>query len=339
MTRTKTNRGLLQHRARSVLCLAVVLAAGHLTAATPAVGQAFPGKPITMVVPFAAGGPLDIIARALTPQLADKLGQPFVVENIGGAGSTLGTVKVARATADGHTLLLQNLALAASGTLYPQTGLDPAANFTTIGFVANNALVLVGRKSMPPNSLAELAIWMKANRSKISHPGVGTTGYLGTVILGKELGAQIDLVPYRGGGPALQDVVAGHVDMFIGTPLAVIELVKGGTIKGFGVTSKDPIPQLPEVRSLAREISPDLEILFWIALFAPAGTPAPAITRISAALGETLASPPIVQAWQKAGMQAYPREQQSPQAGDAIFRAEVKRWSSLIRDNNITAAD
>ena len=299
--------------------------------------QDYPHKAITFIVPFAAGGPLDVIARALQPALAERLGQPLIIENIGGAGATIGTLRALRAPADGYTLLLQNLALAAAGTLYPQTGIDPAVNFTTVGFVGSNALVLVGRKDMPPTTLAELVPWMKANRSKISHPGVGTTGHLTTIVLGKALGAEIDLVPYRGGGPALQDVVAGHVDMYFGTPPATIELIRSGSIKAFGVTSKDPIAQLPEVKSLARDVSPDLEVLFWTALFVPSATPSPVVAKLAAALDQSLASPAIVESWKSAGMDTYPKEQRTPVAGDAMFRAEVKRWGSLIRDNNIKA--
>ena len=299
--------------------------------------QDYPNRPVTIIVPFQAGGPLDAIARTLTPILAEKLGQPFIVENVSGAGTTIGSLRAARATPDGHTLLLQNLALAATGTLYPQTGIDPAVMFTTVTFVANNPLVLVGRKSLAPSNLAELVAWMRSNRTTVSHPGTGTTGHMTSIVFARTIGAQIDLVPYRGGGPALQDVLAGHVDLFIATPQAVIELIHSDQIKAFGVTAKEPLPQLPEVKSMAAEISPNLEVLFWTALFAPAATPKPVLTKIAAVIDEAISSEAIAKAWVASGMQAYPKASRTPEAGDLLFHEEIRRWSTLVRDNSIKA--
>src|SRR5438552_10192943 len=203
---------------------ALVVAVLFASLPSVAIAQDYPTRTVTIIVPFQAGGPLDAIARTLTPVLTEKLGQPFIVENVSGAGTTIGSLRAARATPDGHTLLLQNLALAATGTLYPHTGIDPAAMFSTVTFVANNALLLVGRKSLGASSLAELVTWMRSNRATVSHAGAGTTGHMTSIVFARAIGAQIDLVPYRGGGPALQDVVGGHVDLFIATPQAVIEL-------------------------------------------------------------------------------------------------------------------
>ena len=319
---------------RSVAFVAAVLAS-----LVPAQAQDYPTKTVTIIVPFAAGGPIDAAARLIAQPLSERLGKPFIVENLGGAGTSIGSLKVARAAPDGHTLLLQNLALAATGTLYPQSGLDPAANFSTVMFLASNALVLVGRKDMPPKSVAELQAWMKANHAKVAHPGVGTTGQLTSVVLAKRLGVEIDLVPYRGAGPAMQDVVAGHVDLFIGTPLSVTELIKTGALQGYGVTSAARLPQLPNVPSLAREIGPDLEVQFWTAMFVPAGTPKPIVDKLAGVLEQVIVSDAVVKAFGTFDMQAYAKEQRTPEAGDRIFQAEVKRWSSLVRDNNIKAAD
>src|SRR5262245_2652418 len=178
---------------------------------------------------------------------------------------------------------------------------------------------------------------MRSNRSTVSHACSGTTGHMTSIVFARAIGAQIDLVPYRGGGPALQDVVGGHVDLFIATPQAVIELIRSDQIKAFGVTAREPLPQLPAVRGMAAEISPDLEVLFWTALFAPAGTPRPVLGKIAAVIDEAISSEAMVKAWTASGMQAYPKASRTPEAGDAIFRAEVKRWSTLVRENNIRA--
>lgn len=302
----------------------------------PASAQDYPSKPVTIVVPFPAGGPVDATARLMAAPLSEKLGKPFIVENIGGAGTSIGSLKVARATPDGHTLLLQNLALAATGVLYPQSGLDPSANFSTVSFLASNPLALVGRKGLAANTLGELAQWMKANRAKVAHPGVGTTGHLTSVVMAKRLGVEIDLVPYRGAAPAMQDVVAGHVDLFIGTPLSVAELVNIGTIKGYGVTSKAPVPQMPAVASLTT-ISPDLEVQFWTALFTTAGTPKAVIEKLNTTIDQIIASEAVVKVWKTTDQHAYSKADRTPEGGDAILRAEVKRWSGLVRENNIKA--
>lgn len=311
----------------------------------PAIGtinaqaQDFPSRSLTMIVPFPAGGPIDQTARLISQPLADRLGKPVVIENVAGAGTSIGSLRVARAAPDGHTLLLQNLALAATGTLYPQSGLDPAEHFATISLIASNALVVVGRKGLPPADLSALKAWMKGNRAKFAHPGVGTTGHLTSVVMAKRLGVEIDLVPYRGAGPAMSDIVAGHVDLFIGAPLSVVEHIRSGTLKGYGVTSAAPIQQLPNVPSLAKEVSPDLEVLFWTGMFAPAKTPKPVVDRIARALEEIIVSEAVVKSFAQNDMQTYAKAQRTPDGSHAIFRGEVQRWGRLIRENNIKVGD
>ncbi|MEQ1716815.1 MAG: tripartite tricarboxylate transporter substrate binding protein, partial [Hyphomicrobium sp.] len=217
-----------------------------------------------------------------------------------------------------------------------QSGLDPATNFATVSFLASNPLALVGKKGFAASTLPELTAWMKGNRAKVAHPGVGTTGHLTSVVMARRLGVEIDLVPYRGAAPAMQDVVAGHVDLFIGTPLSVADLVKSGAIKGFGVTSKAPVPQMPTVASLTT-ISPDLEVQFWTGMFATAGTPKAVIEKLNVAIDQIIASEAVAKVWKATDQQAYSKADRSPARGDEILRAEVKRWSGLVRENNIKA--
>ena len=314
---------------------AALVLAGAAGAAAPAAAQAYPDRVITMIVPFAAGGPTDATARLIAAGLSEKLGQNIIVENVSGGGSTIGTARVARATPDGYTLLLHNLAISANVSLYPKLTFHPEKDLTPIGFVNHNALVLVGRKSLPANSMTELATWMKANRGRFAHPGTGSTGQLASALFAQAMGAQIDYIPYRGGAPALQDVIGDHVDFFFGTSQAVIEPIKAGTVKAYGITAKEPLALLPEVPSFVKQFGPKLDILFWHALFAPAGTPKPIIDKLNAALQDVLADPKLVKAWTDTGIGLYPKEQRTVEAAKTMLHDEVERWGEVIRANNI----
>jgi tripartite-type tricarboxylate transporter receptor subunit TctC len=314
------------------------LALGVLLASlVPAAAQDYPDRVVTIVVPFAAGGPADTLARQLAARFSERLGQTFVVENASGGGTTIGTARVARASADGYTLLLTNLAISSNVSLYPKLTFHPEKDLATIGFVNHSALVLVGRNSIPANSLPELATWMRGTRAKIAHTGSGSTAHLASAIFAKAAGVEIDHIPYRGGAPALQDVIAGHVDMFFGATQAHAEPVKSGAVKGFGITSRNRVEQLPQVPALAAELSPQLEIWFWHALFAPAGTPTPIISKLNGALRDLVEDPKIAGAWAAMGVQVYPKQEGMPEAGHALLVREIKRWGDVVRENQIEA--
>lgn len=314
---------------------ATLVLATAATAGQPAGAQTYPDRVITMIVPFAAGGPTDATARLIAAGMSDKLGQNIIVENVSGGGSTIGTGRVARAAPDGYTLLLHNLAISANVSLYPKLNFHPEKDLTPIGFVNHNALVLVGRKSLPPNSMSELATWMKSNRGRFAHPGTGSTGHLASALFAQAVGAPIDYIPYRGGAPALQDVIGGHVDFFFGTTQAVLEPIKAGTVKAYGVTSKEPLPELPDVPSFAKQFGPKLDILFWHALFAPAGTPQPIVDKLNTALQDVLNDPKLVKAWTDTGIGIYPKEQRTAAAAKTMLHDEIERWGEVIRANNI----
>jgi tripartite-type tricarboxylate transporter receptor subunit TctC len=300
-----------------------------------ALAQDFPNRPVTLIVPFAPGGATDIATRGIAPGMSAKLGQPTVVENVSGGGATIGAGRVARAAPDGYTLLLHNIAISAIPSLYPNLPFDLRKDVTPIGLVNNNALIVAGRGSLPANNLAELKAWMKTNPVKFAHVGAGTSGHMVTVLLAQALGVNFDYIPYRGAGPALQDLIAGHVDLFITTPNVLIGPILGGTLKGFGITAKEPIPQLPNVPSLVKEVGPQLEIQFWHCLFAPAGTSAPVIDKLNAALQNALDDPKLMESWGKTATFAYPKNQRTPAAADALFRSEIARWGKVIKENNI----
>jgi tripartite-type tricarboxylate transporter receptor subunit TctC len=315
--------------------LAIALAA--LFGATPAQAQSYPSRPVTIVVPYPAGGPTDLVARQLAPKFSAKFGQNFIVENVSGGGTNIAGQRVARSAPDGHTLFIHNLQISANVALYKTLPFDTEKDFAPIGMINNNPLVLTARKSLPANTQAEFAAWMKANKARMAHPGTGSTGHLATFLLAQALGVEVTHIPYRGAAPALQDILGGHVDLFFATPQQVVGNVTAGEIKAFGITSRTPSPLLPQVPSFVQAYGPKLEILFWHIMVAPAGTPAPIINALNAALREAVEDPAILAAWARTGVGAYPKEQQSPAGAAAYLKKEIAHWGQVVRDNNIEA--
>jgi tripartite-type tricarboxylate transporter receptor subunit TctC len=319
---------------RYIVTITAVLLSG-LAAMAQASAQQYPSGVVTIIVPYPAGGPTDQLARAVAPALSEKLGQRFIVENVSGGGTTIATGKVARATPDGHTLLLHNLQISANVSLYANLPFDTEKDLAPIIFINNNPLVLVGRKTLEPNTLKELIALMKTRSLKIAHPGVGATGHLATSLLAQEAKVTVDLIPYRGAAPALQDIVGGHVDLFYATPQSVLQQVAAGQMKAYGITAKEKSPQFPTAPSFVQELSPKLEILYWHALFAPAGTPVAVVEKINSALQEVIADPAVVKSWADTGVVPYPKDQRSPAAARALLKSEIARWGQVVRDNNI----
>ena len=308
-----------------------------LTAVAGVNAQPYPSRPVTIVVPYPAGGPTDLAARQLAPKFAAKFGQNFIVENVSGGGTNIAGQRVARAAPDGHTLFVHNLQISANVSLYKSLPFDTEKDFQPIGMINNNPLVLTGRKSLPPNTLSEFAAWMKANKARMAHPGTGSTGHLATFLLAQALGAEVTHIPYRGAAPALQDILGGHVDLFFATPQQVVGHVTSGEVKGFGITSAQPSALMPQVPSFPQTYGPKLEILFWHVMLAPAGTPQPIVDALNAALQEAVQDPAIVSAWAKTGVSAYPKEQQTPAGAAAYLKKEIAHWGQVVRDNKIEA--
>jgi tripartite-type tricarboxylate transporter receptor subunit TctC len=297
--------------------------------------QPYPNRAVTIIVPYPAGGPTDEVARVLAQALSQKFKQNFITENLSGGGTTIATNRVARATPDGYTLLLHNLQISANVTLYKNLPYDIEKDLVPIMFINSNPLILIGRKTLPANSLAELIALMKSQPLKAATAGVGATGHLATSILAQETKVQIDLIPYRGAAPALQDVLGGHVDLFFATPQQIMQQVKAGELKAFGVTKAERSPEVPSAESLVTQISPKLEILYWHALFAPAGTPDEVVLKLNSTLQDILSDPVITDRWAATGVHPYPKDKQSPSAARTMLENEIVRWGQVIRDNNI----
>jgi tripartite-type tricarboxylate transporter receptor subunit TctC len=302
---------------------------------TPGWAQPYPSRNVTIIVPYPAGGPTDQVARVLAQALSDKLKQNFIVENISGGSTTIATGRVAHAAADGYTLLLHNLQISANVALYKNVNYDTEKDLVPIIFINNNPLVLVGRKTLEPNTLTELLDLMKKQTLKAATPGVGATGHLATSLLAQEAKVKVDLIPYRGAAPALQDVTGGHVDLFFATPQSVVQQIKAGQLKAYGITAKEKSPELPTADSFVKAFGPKLEILYWHALFAPAGTPDDVINKLNATLQEIISDPAIVKSWADTGVTPYPNDQRSVAAARALLKSEIARWGQVVRDNNI----
>jgi len=301
--------------------------------------QTYPARPITLVVPFAAGGATDAIARILTDPLSHDLGQQIVIETVGGAGGMIGSARVARAAPDGHTILLHQVGLAAGMTLYPNPSFDAEKDLTGIGIVNTSASTITARKTLPANNMTELVKWMKepGQNAKVAHAGVGSFGHLCGVLFVNEVGATADQIPYRGGGPALNDLVAGHADLSCLSAAVVAPQVQGGNLKVYGIVDKKRYAGLPDTPTMGEAGYKNMDLVFWHILFAPTGTPRPVIDRLNLALRHALADPKVKEAFDKNAMDLYPADQETPEIATAMLKSEIKRWGDVIRANKITA--
>ena len=317
---------------------AAALVAGSMLAAGAA-AQTYPTRPITLVVPFPPGGATDAIARIIQDSMSQSLGQQLVIENIGGAGGMIAAGRAARAAPDGYTVLLHQVALAAGMTLYSNLGFDAEKDFVSIGLINTAASTLAARSTLPPNNIAELVRWMKepGQNPKIAHPGVGSFGHLAGVLVAEEIGATVTQVPYRGAGPALNDLLAGVADLSSISAVVAGPLVKAGKIKGYAIIGRARFAGLPDLPTMGEVGYKKLDLDFWHMLLAPAGTPGPIVERLNAALRHALADAKVRKVFEEGGMDVFAPEEQTPQAARALLTREVKLWGDVIRANNIAA--
>jgi tripartite-type tricarboxylate transporter receptor subunit TctC len=301
--------------------------------------QSYPSRPVTIIVPYPAGGPTDQVARQIGPKLSAKFGQQFIIESVSGGGTNIAGQRVARSAPDGHTLFIHNLQISANVSLYKTLPFDTEKDFIPITMINSNPLVLVGRKTLPASTLPELVAWMKSTQppAKMAHPGIGSTGHLATFLLAQALGVKVDHIPYRGAAPMLQDALGGHIDLFFATPQQVVGQFAAGAVKVFGITSKDTSSQFPGVPSFVAAYGPKLDISFWHILLAPAGTPRPIVDALNAAMQEALQDPEILKVWAVSGMAPYPKEQRTPEGAAAYLKQQIAHWGEVVRDNHIEA--
>ncbi|HET9903921.1 MAG TPA: tripartite tricarboxylate transporter substrate binding protein [Xanthobacteraceae bacterium] len=305
--------------------------------AAPGRTDAYPSRPVTLIVPSSAGGPADATARLIVDRMSAALGQQIVIENVPGAGGTIGMARAARAAPDGYTLLIHQNGFAITPALYEKLSFDTEKDFVTVGLVNLSHTYLLGRKSLPPKTFAELAAWMNGpgKPGKWGHPGAGTNGHLQSILVMRVMGVNPTFIPYRGIAPAVNDLLGEHIDVAgVGAAVAT-RLVQAGKLKAFVSTASKRDPALPDVPTYGEVGHKELERPFWHALFAPAGTPRPVLERINAALRETLADPVVKKAFADNSVAAYPENQWSIAAAGDYIRNEIAFWGKVVRDNNV----
>jgi len=307
--------------------------------AVPTAAQDYPNKPITLICPFPPGGATDAISRIIQDAMAQSLGQQLVIENIGGAGGMIAAAKAARATPDGYTIMIHQVALAAGMSMYKSLSFDAEKDFATIGLINTAASTWSARADLPPNGVKELVAWMKTpgNSPKIAHAGVGSFGHLAGVLVAQELGVPATQVPYRGAGPALNDLLAGQVDMSSQSAVQAGPLIRAGKLKGYAIIGRNRFAGLPDLPTFGELGYKKLDLDFWHMLLAPAGTPRPMIDKLNAALRHALVDARVKKTFVDGGMDIYPPEQQTPEAAATLLKGELKLWGDVIRSNNITA--
>ena len=313
----------------------VAAALGLASMPASAAAQDYPSRNVMIIVPYPAGGPTDETARMVAQSLSSQLKQSFIVEDVGGGGSIIGSEKVARAAPDGYTLLVCNLQIAANVSLYENLPFDTVKTFTPVMLINRNPLVLVGRKTLAPNTLGDLVIQMKQRTFKAGIAGYGTTGHLTTSLFAQEAGVSLDQIPYRGAAPAVTDLLGGQVDLFFATPQSVVQHVAAGALKAYGVTSRDKLTEFPTADSFPLTFGPKLDVVYWQAMFVRAGTPAQVIATLNKALQNAVSDPALVKIWAAEDVSVFPSDQRSTGAASALLNSEIARWGQVIRDNKI----
>jgi tripartite-type tricarboxylate transporter receptor subunit TctC len=297
-----------------------------------AVAQTYPERPITIVVPFSAGGPTDTVTRLVADAMSKDLGQQIVVENVTGAGGTLGAGRVAKAAPDGYTLLLHHIGMATSATLYRKLAYKPLEAFEYVGLVTEVPMVIVGRKDLEPKDLKSLIEYVKANKDKVTyaHAGVGAASHLCGMLFMSKIETPLTTVPYKGTGPALTDLIGGQVDLLCDQTTNTTNQIKSGEIKAYATTSGQRLAALPDVPT-AKEQGLDIEVAIWHGLYAPKGTPKAIVERLAASLQKALQDETVKNRFASLGTAPVPLDQAQPAALEAKLKGEIERWRPVIQ--------
>jgi tripartite-type tricarboxylate transporter receptor subunit TctC len=318
--------------------LAAFAAATALTA-TAAFAQTYPDRSITMVVPFSAGGPTDTVGRLVAEKMSADLGQQIIVENVGGAGGTLGAGQVAAAEADGYTVLLHHIGMATSATLYRNLAYKPTEAFEYVGLVTEVPMTLVARKDLEPTDMASFISYVKENAATITmaNAGIGSASHLCGMLFMQAVEAPIVTVPYKGSGPAMTELLGGQIDIMCDQTTNTTEQIKGGTIKAYAATTPARLEIFPDLPTVAEAGLPGMEVSIWHGIYTPKGTPAEVNDRLSASLQKALADPEIVAKFAELGTAPSAAADATPAALKAKLEAEIGRWKPIIEAAGVFA--
>jgi tripartite-type tricarboxylate transporter receptor subunit TctC len=305
----------------------------------PSVKAAYPDKPITIVVPYSAGGPVDAVARTIAGPMSKYLGQPVVVENVLGASGTVATKKVAQSKPDGYTLFLQHLAMASTPAFYDKLGYDPLTDFEYVGQIVDVPMVLLGRKDLPPKNAKELVEYIKANQLKvnIANAGPGGVAHLCGLMLMSRLGVRMTEVPYKGTAPALTDLLGGQVDLLCDQTTQTVSQIKSKAVKAYGVASPRRLASLPDVPTLDEQGVKGIDISVWHGLYAPKGTDKASMKKMNDALKYALKDPDVIKRFDEASINIVPPSKVNAESLSALLESEINKWGPIIRKANIDA--
>jgi tripartite-type tricarboxylate transporter receptor subunit TctC len=320
--------------ARAALGLAVL---GLAAFVSPVIAQTYPNRPITIIVPFAAGGPTDVLARVLGERIRAALGQPVLIENVTGAGGSIGVGRVVSSAPDGYTISIGHFGThVANGAIYPLK-YDLLNDLDPIVRLPSNPMIVVTRKNFPAGDFKQLIAQIKANPGKIAAgtAGAGSGSHIASLLLQSLTGIQVSFVPYRGTGPALQDLVAGQIDMIIDQASNCLPQVRQGTIKPFAVTASARLPSAPDIPTVVEAGLPAFQMEVWNGMWVPHGTPRPIIDKLNAAIVAALAEPAVREKLAGLGLDGPPADQLTPEALGAYQRAEAAKWWPIIKAANV----
>jgi tripartite-type tricarboxylate transporter receptor subunit TctC len=315
---------------------ALVILPGALSSA--AVAQNFPNHPMVMVIPFAAGGPQDVLGRIIGQGMSEALGQQVIIENVGGAGGMTGSVRVAQAAPDGYTMVLGSVGTHAQNqTLYKHPLYDAAADFTPVALIAETPIALLTRKDLPPNNFKEFVNYAKANQAKLQYGsgGAGSATHLGCVVLNYVIGVEVTHVPYRGNGPAMQDLAGGRIDYLCEAVVTAKPQIDGGTVKGLVILTKERAAVLPNLPT-ALEQGTDVEAYTWSAVFLPKGAPDALVQKLNGAIVHTMKTPAVRDRLASLGATMVADDRTTPQYLAQFVKSEIAKWAVPIKASGVT---
>jgi len=304
-----------------------------------ALAQEYPTRLVTLVVPFAAGGPTDTLGRHLAQAMAKPLKQTVIVENTVGAGGTIAPTRVSKAAPDGYTILLAHIGLATSASLYRTLQYNPLTDFEMIGEVADVPMTLIARKDFPAANFKEFLAYLRANREKISYgnAGIGSASHLCGLLFMSRIETDMMTVPYKGTAPAMNDLLGGQIDFMCDQTTNTTSQIKAGRVRVYGVTSRARVPSLPDIPTLAESGLPGFEVAVWHGLYAPKGTPKPVIDKLSAALQEALKDPNLKARLAELGAEPVSADRAKPEVLRAKLKSEIDKWAPVIKKAGIYA--